>query len=176
MIMIIKKKVVVIVGLAIMLSITGYVCYVQNDEQVASSNDTEEFVPVGEAKLVSATPVADDKNDDYFKKTRINRETQRAGSIDLLNETINNSSSTPESKKQAEEKLIAISENMEKEANCEGLIIAKGYKDCIVYIGDESINVVVKNDSELNGTDTAKIRDIVYEQCMNNNIKIVAVK
>ncbi len=176
MIMIIKKKAVIISGLVLMLAITGYVCYIQDNEKVASLNETEEFVPIGEAKLVSTTPVSDAENDDYFKKTRINRETQRAGSIDLLNETINNSSSSPESKKQAEEKLVMISDNMEKEANCEGLIIAKGYKDCIVYIGDESINVVVKNDNELTSADTAKIRDIVYEQCMNNNIKIVAVK
>lgn len=176
MIMIIKKKVVVISALVLMLAITGYVCYIQDNEKLASSSDSDEFVPIGEAKLVSTTPVADDENDDYFKKTRINRETQRAGSIDLLNETINNSSSSPESKKQAEDKLVIISENMEKEANCEGLIIAKGYKDCIVYIGDESINVVVKKDNELTSADTAKIRDIIYEQCMNNNIKIVAVK
>jgi stage III sporulation protein AH len=176
MIMIIKKKVVVISALVLMLAITGYVCYIQDNEKLASSGDSDEFVPIGEARLVSTSPVGDDENNDYFKKTRINRETQRAGSIDLLNETINNSSSSPESKKQAQDKLVIISENMEKEANCEGLIIAKGYKDCIVYIGDESINVVVKNDNELTSADTAKIRDIIYEQCMNNNIKIVAVK
>ena len=175
MIMIIKKKVVIISCLALMLAITGYICYIQEDNTAVSLNDKEEFVPIGEAKLVSASPVTDAENDDYFKKTRINRETQRAAGIDLLNETINNTSSSPESKKQAEDKLASLSDNMEKEANCEGLIIAKGYKDCIVYIGEESINVVVKNDNELTSADTAKIRDIVYEQCKNNNIKIVAV-
>ena len=170
----VNKKAIALSALALMLLVTGYINYVGESDDVTASNTDSEYVPVGEAKMVSSS-MNSSQEEDYFKKARINRETERSKSIDLLNDTVNNSNSTPEAKNNAQNQLSRIADNIEIEANTEGLITAKGYRDAVVYIGDSSVNVVVACD-ELTAADTAKIRDIVYEQTKNNNIKIVAVK
>ncbi len=45
-----------------------------------------------------------------------------------------------------------------KEAQIENLVTAKGYTDCVAFMGDESVSVVVSTkNGELTGEDVAKI-------------------
>ena len=45
-----------------------------------------------------------------------------------------------------------------KEAQIENLVTAKGYADCVAFMGDDSISVVVSKESgELTSEDVAKI-------------------
>ena len=172
----INKKAIALSVLALMLVATGYINYTKDNKNdlLTNTNSGDKYIPIGEAKSVSATEKGDGGSE-YFKKARIDKETRRADAIELLNETVNNTMSTPESKAKAEEKLSEIASNIEKECAAENLIKAKGYSDAIVYIGDSSVNVIVCA-KELTTTDTTKIRDIIYEQTNNNNIKIVAVE
>ena len=49
-----------------------------------------------------------------------------------------------------------------KEAQIENLVTAKGYTDCVAFMGEDSISVVVSSDTgELTAEDVAKITDIV---------------
>ncbi|MEG2119728.1 MAG: SpoIIIAH-like family protein, partial [Pseudoflavonifractor sp.] len=51
------------------------------------------------------------------------------------------------------------------EAQIENLVIAKGYTDCIAFIGDKSVSVVVDGpDGGLTDADVAKISEIVIEE------------
>ena len=49
----------------------------------------------------------------------------------------------------------------EKEAAAEGEICAKGFSDCVVYLSDSSASVIVQSDSDITGSDAAKIQEIV---------------
>ena len=167
-----KKKLIVVAVLAVMLGITGYVNYVGERSELAAADTDDEYIPVGEAVPISSESI---KEVDYFQKAKIDREAERAETIDLLNNMINNPNTTADSKVNAENRLAAIADNISVEAAAEGLIKANGYHDAVVYIGESSVNVVVAAET-LTAGDTAKIRDIVFEQTNNNNIKIVAVK
>ena len=51
------------------------------------------------------------------------------------------------------------------EANIENLVTAKGYADCVAFLSEDSISVVVSNNAQpLSQTDTAKISEIVMEE------------
>ena len=51
------------------------------------------------------------------------------------------------------------------ESEIENLVAAKGYEDCVAYIGDNSVSVVVAAPEEgLQAADVAKITDIVLGQ------------
>lgn len=173
----INKKIVVLSVLATMLGVTGYINYNSDYVDLVDNTSQDEYIPVGEATPVSSGNITENaqNNDNYFKKSKIDKEAERAESIELLKDIINNSNSTQEAKTNAENKLAAIADNIEIEAHTETLIKAKGYEDALVYISDASVDVIVSS-GELTAADTAKIRDIVYEQTNNNNIKIVAVK
>ena len=67
--------------------------------------------------------------------------------------------------------------NVEKEGNVENLLKAKGFKDAIVYITDDSVSVTVKTDG-LTAADSAKIYDIVISETgvSSDKIKIIEIK
>ena len=70
-----------------------------------------------------------------------------------------------EAKANASEEIAKIAENTVVEARIEGLVIAKGYEDCVAYINANGCNVVVAaTGSELSESDVAKIKDIVVSE------------
>ena len=51
------------------------------------------------------------------------------------------------------------------EAQIENLVTAKGYADCVAFIGDNSVSVVVSNNGlGLTDADVAKITEIVTDE------------
>ena len=51
------------------------------------------------------------------------------------------------------------------EAQIENLVTAKGYADCVVFMGSDSCSVVVASGEEgLTATDVARIKDIVINE------------
>ena len=63
------------------------------------------------------------------------------------------------------------------EAQIENLVTAKGYADCVAFMGDESVSVVVSTKSgDLTAEDVAKITDITMTETgfPAGNIKIMA--
>ena len=69
-----------------------------------------------------------------------------------------------------------MAENAVKEARIESLVVAKGYKDCVAFINDDGVNVIVqKTEQGLQETDVAKIRDIVLSEtdATADTIKII---
>ena len=64
-----------------------------------------------------------------------------------------------------------------KEAQIENLVTAKGYQDCVAFMGDDSLSIVVSTkDGELNATVVAKITDIAMTETgyAANAIRIMA--
>ena len=52
-----------------------------------------------------------------------------------------------------------------QESQIESLVTAKGYVDCVAFLGEESASVVVATESgQLTGEDVAKITDITMTE------------
>lgn len=178
--MVFKKKQIVLLALVIMVGIAGYLNWRYEANLQASTDPVENGIAVetgetqeanlGEAQMVNG----ETSQNDYFATSRMNRETARAKSLEILNATINNANATPEAKTQAQEQIAQSAKNVELEANIENLIKAKGFADAVVVIGEEDVTVTVKAQG-LTAPETAKIKDVVMEQTQNNNIKIVEV-
>ncbi|AEF94957.1 hypothetical protein Desca_2118 [Desulfotomaculum nigrificans CO-1-SRB] len=118
-----------------------------------------------------AVQVQDDKNtktnetmtkesSGYFEEYRLERERSRSQSIDLQREIINNPKTDAETRKQAQGEIYVMSKNMQRELEVESLIRAKGYKDCVVFLEDKNVTVVVQAKS-LGQEDAIKITDLV---------------
>ena len=61
--------------------------------------------------------------------------------------------------------IQTIADNIMAEAQIENLVTAKGYKNCVAFMGDESISVVVSTGTgELTAEDVAKITDIAMAE------------
>lgn len=99
-------------------------------------------------------------SDDYFVKTRLDRENMYSKMLESYEKIINNDQIT------SDQKAIAVQEidNINKYKNgimiSENLIKNKGFKDAVILINNNSVSVVVKKDI-LVETDIVKIQNII---------------
>ena len=120
---------------------------------------------VGEAVLTSASVT--------LSQAKLNREQTRSKAKEMLLEIINNENLDEDSKKEAVNKMLSITGQMEKESAAEAQLAAKGFVDSVVSISDESVDVTLSI-SSLTDVQRAQIEDIITRKtgCELNDIVI----
>ena len=99
----------------------------------------------------------------YFASVRLSRQEARDSAVTLLQEAM--AYSDPDSAENSSAQLDEIVQTALCEAQIESLVIAKGYADCVAYIGSEGISVAVAApEGGFADTDVAVIADIVLSQ------------
>jgi stage III sporulation protein AH len=156
----------------------------QDTETIASVDAiTEDVVVVAddedyEALLTQAT--TDTTVSDYFAAIRLSRQESRDSAVELLQETIAyETGEDTEAASTASSKLEDMVTTALKEAEIEGLVIAKGYEDCVAYMSENGISVAVAAPEEgLEADAVAQICDIVTTQSdyTPSELKIIEVK
>ncbi len=114
------------------------------------------------------------KRANYFIEARLNTSIEREKMISLLNEIINNQMADETNRKTAGDAKMKLIDTMNKEKIIENLIKAKGFEDALVFITDNSVNVIVEIE-KLTDSDMAKILDIVLRETNVpfDNIKVL---
>jgi len=131
---------------------------------------------LGEAELVSGqetveeSGLAVDENtvytgSDYFSSARLTRQQARDNAIALLREAAAQEDADETVANEASEGIQVLASYTLKEAQIENLVTAKGYVDCVAFMGDTSVSVVVSTeDGGLTAEDVAKITDIAMTE------------
>ena len=166
----IKKNQWIVLGLALTICFGLYL----NWRFAAPDEETGTDKILGEAQYVS-TEVPDVSQ--YFTKSRLTRQQSKEDAIDLLESVISSSDTSEAVKQQANSEKIAIANNNETEATIENLIKAKGFEDCVAFISEENVNVVVPGNG-LESVQVAQIQEIVVSETgvKPSKVKIVEVK
>ena len=99
---------------------------------------------------------ADSGGDDYFSTARLSRKQARDTAISMLEEA--------KGEENASETLQVLAGYTVAETQIENLVVAKGYADCVAFMGADSISVVVSAPDGLEAADVAKIKDIVVAE------------
>jgi stage III sporulation protein AH len=199
-----KKNIIIIsgillIGIAIYLNLTlqfenpddGYVM-----ENSYYGESDEDYKVLGQAALVDNLNVGEDMGDgagtdgadlenedlksenlaedNYFAVSVVSRQRARDESVDLLNSIVDNAESMPDVRDHALQEIAVIAQEIEKEANIETLVKAKGFAECVAVVSGENANVIVKTDG-LMPNEVGQIKEIVYEQTgiIPGNVKIV---
>ena len=79
----------------------------------------------------------------YFDSARLNRQQARDSALAILQDSIANESADETMKEANGEAIQTLASYTVSEAQIENLVTAKGYTDCVAFIGDESVSVVV---------------------------------
>lgn len=102
---------------------------------------------------------------DYFASARLTRQQARDNALSLLQEAAEQENADKDIANKASEGIQALASYALKEAQIENLVTAKGYADCVAFMGDESVSVVVSTKTgELTAADVAKITDITMTE------------
>ena len=65
---------------------------------------------------------------------------------------------------EASETLQVLAGYTVAESQIENLVVAKGYTDCVAFMGADSVSVVVSSPEGLEAADVARIKDIVIAE------------
>ncbi len=156
----VRGKQVLVSGLAVLVLVAGYYRW--------SVDQRGEIMPVMSETLPQ--PEADSEasseseiQQDYFAKARYERDCARSEATELLKVSAQNGTDGESGDMAAADKIAKYARNIEDETAIENLVIAKGYADCVAFIDDTGVKVVVKSD-KLEKEGVTRIKDIVIEQ------------
>ena len=99
----------------------------------------------------------------YFSATQVSRQRARDEALEVLQSVVDNPESSEAVKTEALAGISAIAEEIQKEANIESLITAKGFEQCVAVLNGDTASIIVSAD-ELQPAQLAQINSIVYEQ------------
>ncbi len=158
-------------------SVLGEVEKPGNDISLVDSTDHKVEDLVSEASTTIASSITNSKiikRTNYFMESRLNTTIEREKIVSLLNEMINNEMTDENNRKAANDHKLKLIDIMNKEKIIENLIKAKGFEEALVFITDNSVNVIVEAE-KITDSDMAKILDIVMRETKVpfDNIKIL---
>lgn len=139
-----KKKIIVLASMVALLVLTGCLNYFlnrPNDQSVAADSNIVTY-------------------SDYFTASRNDRSAARSETVLYYRSIIDSEGASAEAKANAEAELAALVAASESEQRLETLIKSLGYDDCIVTVGKEKINVIVKS-AALTEQEAAQLLDMV---------------
>lgn len=179
-----KKRGAIYSVVALMLCVAVYLnwYYTKTGEDYGTADDSQADGKVlGESILVDgqageALAAEPASGEEYFSQARLSRQQARDEAVGLLTRTAESETATEEARTAASTDIQVMANNAVAEARIESLVIAKGYADCVAFVNDNGINVIVaKTEQGLTDGDVARIRDIVLSetQASAERIKII---
>lgn len=144
-----------------------YVNWLYTEDQATAdltqTLDADKLLSSDMLVMGDALEQSDNTITDYFAAVRLSRQEARDSAVSLLQEAM--AYDTEAEQSQANAQLEELVQMALCEAQIESLVIAKGYADCVAYIGEEGISVAVATpEGGMQQQDVAVIADIVLSQ------------
>ena len=152
----------------------------KNETTLIASKETEkEDDDIGDAKLVNSDNVVKEEKEtedssDYYISTKLQRDTNFADMISTYTKILEDSSVAETQKAIAMKEITKITDIKNAISVCENILSTKGFKNYVVLVNNDSVNVVVKTDGDLSKSKVAQIHNIVSRElnCKIENIHI----
>ncbi len=168
------KRNTAVAAMAVLVCAAAALNWKYTGEQASGAAEEAGTKILGEATLVSGqedggTEGTDEAavytGGDYFASARLTRQQARDNAISLLQEAAEQPGADTAVANEASEGIAVLAGYTMKEAQIENLVTAKGYADCVAFMGEDSISVVVDTGGEeLTAEDVAKITDITVTE------------
>ncbi len=152
-----------------MLAVLMFVCaavalnWSYNDRW--GSPDSEMVLMEDEAMLDANALSAGSMSSEYFAEARLTRQVSRDEALELLQTAATAETASQETIDSAMNAISAMATCSMQETQMENLLIAKGFADCVVYIGNDSVTVAVPAPVDgLSEESVATITDLICSE------------
>ena len=200
MIKVFRKNQIVFLMLGVILVTAGYLNYTYTPEQkyrtelTGNIDDTlgdtiyvnaftDDNAIETTAKPIQPDEIEEDKTPDvkkdtYFAQTKIQRDNMLQQQIDTYKEILESENIGSEQKMNAQSKIEEITKLKNSIMIAENLILIKDIEDVVIMTSGKNVNVVIKNEQELEKEKVAQIYSIVNKELEAdiNNIQIMLKK
>lgn len=186
------KRNAVVLAIVLFVGVAVYLNWSYNNQLTGegSGTDGSDGKVLGQTTLVNGVDEEQDgetaegqteeeTGSGYFASARLNRQQARDSALELLQEAAADEKADQKVVDEANASIQTMANDTLSEAQVENLVTAKGYGDCVCFIGEDGVNLVVSStDQGLSETDIAKIVEIVREETglSADQIKIIEAK
>ena len=146
----------------------------QPEQGEAAGEDSGGVKVLGDAALVGGEVVSSEGLTDvsapvdtssYFDTARLSRQQSRDNALALLREASTQESADQAALDEANRAIQTLAGYTMLESQIENLVVAKGYADCVAFMGENGVSIVVAAAEDgLQTEDAAKIMDIVLSE------------
>ncbi len=157
------------------------------DATLVNSNDVVEDSQTNEVTDNTNTNIIDDSknkeetsmetsvtgSNDYFTKSKLDRDTMYSQIIESYEKVINSSNAMETQKQTATQEITKVNDTKNKIMICENLIRTKGFDDSVVFVNGESVSVIIGT-PELQKEQVAQIQNIISRE-MNTKIENIHI-
>lgn len=181
---ILKKNQIIVYTIALMLVVAGYLNYNNTQKDLNATIETtsrETSSSIGDAEFVSANVSEENVmentetietnyviNEDYFSNSKLERDNMYSQMLEVYENMLNSEGVSGEQKQIAQEEITKINNIKNKIMISENLIKTKGFKNCIIFVNEKSINTIIE-DEELTTEEIAQIQNIISRE-LNANV------
>lgn len=113
------------------------------------------------AEVETSVPVADDNT--YFTTSKLERENMYSQMLETYQKIYNNTETSSNQKTSALNEIANINKTKNAIMIAENLISAKGFKNVVIFVNDNSVSVIV-GEQELQTEQIAQIQNIVSRE------------
>ncbi|SFL81311.1 SpoIIIAH-like family protein [Pelosinus propionicus] len=152
-----KKNRSVVFAALLMVSIVIMILIANIESMLQSKVNHSNAMQV--ATMSVAEPLIPASSPDFFIEYRLERDKIRSERSDLLRESIKNAK-TDDSRNQAQDSVLKMIAEKQKEAEMESLIKSRGFADALVFIRENSVSAVIKTTS-LSHEEVIQIADVI---------------
>lgn len=128
-----------------------------NTENVKTENTSNNTV------ATSSTTTKTTNNSDYFKTSKLERDTMYSQMIETYEKVLNSDNSLETQKQSATDEIKKINDTKNSIMICENLIQTKGFENSVVFVNGESVSVIIEA-SELSKEQVAQIQNIISRE------------
>lgn len=111
----------------------------------------------------SSTTTNTTNNSDYFKTSKLERDTMYSQMIETYEKVLNSDNSLETQKQSATDEIKKINDTKNSIMICENLIQTKGFENSVVFVNGESVSVIIEA-SELSKEQVAQIQNIISRE------------
>lgn len=138
---------------------------VSNSEINNTTNNAKSSNIIEENSLLEdvSTNNVEESSDDYFINSRLERNTMYSQTIEAYQKILNNTNVSEAQKKTAQAEITKLTELQNGIMISENLIKTKGIDDLVIFVNNDSINVIVKG-NEPKKDKIAQIQNIITRE------------
>lgn len=140
-----------------------------NEENKQSEKDKQTDNNKNETMTTSNNNV----DSEYFTSSKLERDNMYSQMLENYQKMLNNSNIAEDQKSIASQEIKNINNTKNSIMICENLIKTKGFKDVVIFVNGESVNIVVKSE-KLTEEQVAQIQNIVTRE-VNTEIENIHI-
>lgn len=136
---------------------------IENTETSEDTATNETSNTLDTENTSNAVTTSSKTKDDYFTKSKLERETMYSQMLETYEKVLNGINSLETQKQSASEEIKKINDTKNSIMICENLIATKGFENCVIFVNGESVSVIIGAE-EITPEEMAQLQNILSRE------------